>query len=107
ELTTKRTRALRYRGTHRRRLILPPSTCQPNADRARADFPVFRRLASLADIRPGPWGGSRDVYFFQSGRRPGVGGAAAASSCFSSVLTSVSYSLRSLGISAASRSLAI
>lgn len=44
---------------------------------------------------------------FQSGRRPGVGGAPAASNCFSSALISVSKSLRSFGISSAKASLAI
>jgi hypothetical protein len=63
---------------------------------------IFREVAG-ADRRPRP------SYFaaFQSGSRPGVGGAPAASSCFSSALISVSTSLRSLGISAARPSDAI
>src|SRR5579871_214370 len=44
---------------------------------------------------------------FQSGSRPGVGGAPAASSCFSRALMSTSISLRSFGISRASSSEAI
>lgn len=46
-------------------------------------------------------------YFFQSGSRPGVGGAPAASSCFSSPRMSVSIRRRSLGTSTASSSDAI